>query len=114
MYTHNLLFVLRTFLDMVYDVQDQNSVVDLREDEKSKLLNSLRNQNNVFVFGQYGVGKTTLVRVVSSEYQDKFGQGVYIDCSLYKTTNAILREILISLNYKRENITNYKLLKMKL
>lgn len=96
---------------MVSNFQNHGSSVNIREQEKSRLLDSLRNQNNTFAFGPYGIGKTTLVKEVSSEYQDRFGQAIYIDCTLFKTTNAILREILILLNVVISSKNNYDLIK---
>ena len=41
------------------------------------------------------------------EYNKKFGDAVYIDCSLYQTANAILREILLSLGSVVASKSNY-------
>lgn len=85
--------------------------IDNRTREKRQLLNSLRNSVNTFVFGRNGIGKTTLINTVIEEYNSKFGQAVYIDCLLYQTANAILREVLFSLGSVILSRSNYELIK---
>ncbi len=82
-----------------------------RKKEKTQLLSFLRNSINSFVFGPHGIGKTVLIKTVAEEYDDRFGQSVYIDCSLYQTANAILREILFSLGSIISSKSNYDLTK---
>jgi replication-associated recombination protein RarA len=82
-----------------------------RNEEKSRLFNSLKNSINTLVFGPHGIGKTTLIKTVAEEYNSKFGQAIYIDCSLYQTANAILREILLSLGSVIASKSNYELAK---
>lgn len=82
-----------------------------REKEKLQLLNFLKNSVNTFVYGPYGIGKTTLIKSVIEEYNDKIGEAIYIDCLLYRTTNAVLREILFSLGSLIASKSNYELIK---
>lgn len=82
-----------------------------RKKEKAQLLNLLKNSINSFVFGSQGVGKTTLIRNVAKKYDNRLGQSVYIDCLLYQTANAVLREILFSLGSIIASKSNYELTK---
>lgn len=80
-----------------------------RNKERNQLLNFLRKSIDTFVFGPHGIGKTTLTRAVANEYDSKFGRAVYIDCLLFQTANAILREILFSLGSIIASRSNYEL-----
>lgn len=82
-----------------------------RNKEKAQLLISLKNSINTFVFGPDGIGKTTLMKSVVEDYNSKFGSAIYIDCSLYQTANAILRELLLSLGSVVASKSNYELIK---
>lgn len=82
-----------------------------RNRERNQLLSFVRNSLDTFVFGLHGIGKTTLTRAVAKEYESKFGQAVYIDCLLFQTANAILREILFSLGSIIASRSNYELTK---
>lgn len=82
-----------------------------RKKERNRLLTSLKNSINTFVFGSQGIGKTTLIKSIVEDYCDKTGEGVYIDCSLYQTANATLRETLLSLGNVVASKSNYDLVK---
>lgn len=84
---------------------------EIRDREKTLLIQYIRNSINTFVFGHHGIGKTTLVNEVVKEYNAKNGQVIYIDCALYQTLNAILREILLSLGVVVASKSNYELIK---
>lgn len=79
--------------------------------KKDEIISCARKSLPTFVYGAHGRGKTTLVNAVAEEMNSKFGQAVYIDCSLYPTANAILREILISLGSIIASKSNYDLTK---
>lgn len=82
-----------------------------REKEFTQLSNTM-GLVNTFVYGQIGSGKTLLLRNVIDNYNTaKKGRAVYIDCSLYQTTNAIFHEILVSLNSIVSSKSNYELTK---
>ena len=79
-----------------------------RDKQKAELLNCLTNSTNTFVYGNPGIGKTTLIRHVTDGYKGKL---IYIDCSLYQTTNAVLREIISAISVPIFSRSNYDLLK---
>lgn len=79
--------------------------------KKHEIVNCARNSIPTFVYGAHGRGKTTLIRTVTEEVNGKFGQAIYVDCALYPTANAILREILISLGSVIASKSNYDLTK---
>lgn len=91
--------------------QTGSAKISERKKEKAQLLDLLKNSINVFVFGHQGIGKTVLIKTVAEEYDSRFGQPVYIDCLLYQTANAILREILFSLGSVIASKSNYDLAK---
>lgn len=80
-----------------------------REKEYSQLLSNIKNSVNTIVYGPDGSGKTTLLRKASLETNSNKSRVLYIDCSLYKTANAVLREILIDRPIASRS--NYDLLK---
>ena len=82
-----------------------------REKELAQISNSLGLVNS-FIYGASGSGKTILVKkaIVNFNSSNK-AKVIYIDCSLYQTTNAILHEILISLNSVVVSKSNYELTK---
>ena len=81
-----------------------------REDEQTNLLENLRNRVNTFICGPCGSGKTSLAKRVVAEFNETSkGKVVYIDCSLYQTTNSILRELLSDLNIPCFSRSNYDL-----
>jgi Cdc6-like AAA superfamily ATPase len=84
---------------------------DTRIKEKDMLLNALGNSINTFVFGLHGIGKTTMIKDIAEEYKSKTGQPVYVDCLLYQTANAVLRETLLSLGSVIASKSNYELTK---
>jgi len=84
---------------------------DYRSKEKAEILGYVRNSINTFVYGSPGIGKTTLIKSVSEEVNCKLGQAVYIDCYLYPTANAVLRETLITLGSVIASKSNYELTK---
>jgi len=66
-----------------------------REKERLQLLNNLRSSVHSAVLGSFGSGKTTLAKSAIKEFNaPKNGHAVYIDCSIYRTTYSILKEIL--------------------
>ncbi|MCW4024420.1 MAG: hypothetical protein NWF01_05220 [Candidatus Bathyarchaeota archaeon] len=79
-----------------------------REDE---IFSYLRNSVNTFVYGNHGIGKTGLIRKVAKKVSDRLGHAVYVDCSLYQTANAVLREALISIGSVIASKSNYDLTK---
>ena len=82
-----------------------------RENELSQISNSLGLVNS-FVYGTSGSGKTLLVKKAIDNFNSSNkAKVIYIDCSLYQTTNAILHEILISLNSVVVSKSNYELTK---
>jgi Cdc6-like AAA superfamily ATPase len=83
-----------------------------REKELSELSNYLSNSINSFIYGSLGSGKTTLIkRVIENFNATKTGRAIYINCSLYQTTNAIFHEILLSLGSVVSSKSNYDLTK---
>lgn len=84
---------------------------EIRRKEKVQLIQYLKNSVNTFIFGSQGIGKTTLIREVIEDYNAKNGLAIYVDCSLYQTLNAILREILLSLGVVVASKSNYELIK---
>jgi len=85
--------------------------IDRRELERAQILEYLKNSVNTMVYGQSGIGKTSLIKSVIGETNNNFGQAVYVDCSLYQTANAVLREILLSLGSVIASKSNYDLTK---
>lgn len=85
--------------------------IDQREQEKTLVLSYLKNSVNTVVYGSSGIGKTTLIKSVIEEINNSLGQAVYVDCSLYQTPNAVLREILLSLGSVIASKSNYDLTK---
>jgi Cdc6-like AAA superfamily ATPase len=86
-------------------------LIDKRDQEKALILGYLKNSVNTVVYGPSGIGKTTLIKSVIEEANNSFGQAIYIDCSLYQTANAVLREILLSLGSVIASKSNYELTK---
>lgn len=80
-----------------------------RAKEYSQLLANIRNSANTLIHGPVGSGKTALLRKASQELSSAKGKVMYIDCSLYQTANAVLREVLIDRPIASRN--NYDLLK---
>ena len=64
-----------------------------------------------FVYGEAGIGKTLLAKKVVDDFNSTKGRAIYVDCSLYQTTNAIFHEILISLGSIVTSKSNYDLTK---
>jgi len=82
-----------------------------REKELAQLSNAI-GFVNTFVHGPIGLGKTLLLKHVIDDYNTtKRGRAIYIDCSLYQTTNAIFHEILTALNSIVVSKSNYELTK---
>lgn len=82
-----------------------------RDKEIPQLSNSI-GLVNTFVHGSIGSGKTLLLRSVIENYNTtKTGRAIYIDCSLYQTTNAVFHEILAALNRIVVSKSNYELTK---
>jgi len=87
------------------------TTIDRRELERTQILGYLKNSVNTIVYGPSGIGKTTLIKSVIEEANNNLGQAVYVDCSLYQTANAVLREILLSLGSVIASKSNYDLTK---
>jgi len=82
-----------------------------REKELAQLSNTM-GLVNTFVHSPIGSGKTILSKHVIDNYNTtKKGRAIYIDCSLYQTTNAIFHEILVALNRIVVSKSNYELTK---
>ena len=79
-----------------------------REKTLSELLSYFNKQVNSFIFGPVGIGKTALIK---RSIKDFSGKAIYIDCSLYQTTNAVLREVLSAISSPILSRSNYDLLK---
>jgi Cdc6-like AAA superfamily ATPase len=79
-----------------------------RQKELTQLSNAI-NVVNTFVYGPCGSGKTLLIKKTIENFNARTGTAVYIDCCLYQTTNAILHEVLFSLNTIASSKSNYEL-----
>jgi len=86
-------------------------LIDQRDQERSLIIDYLKNSVNTVIYGPFGIGKTTLMKSLIEEMNNSFGQAIYIDCSLYQTANAVLREILLSLGSVIASKSNYDLTK---
>jgi len=89
----------------------QNYVPDKlfhRDRQKTELLSYMANSVNTFVCGAPGLGKSAIAKHAIQEFK---GRSVYIDCSLYQTTNAVLREIISAISAPIFSRSNYDLLK---
>jgi len=86
----------------------ENHILLHREKTLSELLSYFNKQVNSFIFGPPGIGKTSLIM---KAIKDSTGKAIYIDCSLYQTTNAILREVLSAISSPIISRSNYDLLK---
>ena len=64
-----------------------------RESEFSQLVNNVRNGVNTLIVGPVGSGKTTLVKLCAKEIRKEI-ELIHIDCNIYDTQYAVLREIL--------------------
>jgi len=64
-----------------------------REKEKTELTSNIKNHVNTFIYGPSGSGKTSLLKRAILDLPNDV-KAKYIDCSLYQTTYAILKEIL--------------------
>lgn len=80
-----------------------------REKEQAQLLYNLKNSINTLIYGSIGFGKTALVKSTFSKFNGMKSKAIYIDCSLYQTTNSILREILSKMNVFVTSRSNYEL-----
>jgi Cdc6-like AAA superfamily ATPase len=80
-----------------------------RDAEYSQLLSNLKNAVNTIIYGPHGCGKTTLLKRATHQINSSKVRAVYIDCTLYETANAVLREILFDRPVSSRN--NYDLLK---
>lgn len=66
-----------------------------RDKEKAQLLRFLSNSIKTFIHGPVGSGKTTLLKSAIEEFNSGSNtKAVYVDATLYQTTNSILQEIL--------------------
>ncbi|MDI6826773.1 MAG: AAA family ATPase [Candidatus Aenigmarchaeota archaeon] len=72
----------------------------------------LKSHINAFVYGHSGSGKTIMTKKAIEHFNESSRlKAIYIDCSLYQTTNAIFHEILLSLNCIVSSKSNYELTK---
>jgi Cdc6-like AAA superfamily ATPase len=79
-----------------------------RQKELAQLSNAI-NVVNTFVYGPIGSGKTLLIKKTIEHFNARTTVAIYIDCCLYQTTNAMLHEILFSLNTIVSSKSNYEL-----
>ncbi len=80
-----------------------------REKEVAVVSSQANNGVNTFIYGPSGSGKTAVLKKVCVESSSTARRVFYVDCSLYQTTNAVLRETLTDrLVFSR---SNYDLLK---
>ena len=86
-------------------------LIDQRKQESVLILDYLKKSVNTVVYGSPGIGKTTLIKSVVNEINNSLGQAIYVDCSLYQTANAVLREILLFLGSVIASKSNYDLTK---
>jgi len=83
-----------------------------REKELNEFSMCLKNSINAFVYGPSGSGKTVIIKKVIENFNESSkGKAIYIDCSLYQTTNAIFHETLLPLNSIVSSKSNYELTK---
>ena len=96
------------------EVLSQSFVADKlrhRDKESAQLSNAL-GLVNTFVHGPIGCGKTVLLKhVIKNHNATHKEKAIYLDCSLYQTTNAIFHEILAALNRIVVSKSNYELTK---
>jgi len=84
----------------------------LHREKELALLSNAINVINTFLYGPSGSGKTLLIKKTTEKFNaDGEGVVIYVDCSLYQTTNAIFTEILLSLNTVVSSKSNYELTK---
>jgi Cdc6-like AAA superfamily ATPase len=84
----------------------------LRENELNELTMYLKNSVNAFVYGSPGSGKTVMIKKAIEDFNESSTRkAIYVDCSLYQTTNAIFNETLLSLNSIVASKSNYELTK---
>jgi len=84
----------------------------LRDKELNELSMCLKNSVNAFVYGPSGSGKSVMIKKVIEGFSESSKEkAIYINCSLYQTTNAIFHEILLSLNSVVSSKSNYELTK---
>jgi cell division control protein 6 len=65
-----------------------------REKELAQLKTNIASSVNTFMYGPCGSGKTLLVKKALQNFSSAKGKVFYMDCSLYQTANAVLREML--------------------
>lgn len=83
-----------------------------RDKELNELSTCLKNSVNTFVYGPIGSGKSVMIKKVIEDFNvSNKGKGIYIDCCLYQTTNAIFHETLLFLNSVVASKSNYELTK---
>jgi cell division control protein 6 len=83
-----------------------------RDEEIAQISHCFSNFINTFVYGSLGSGKTAILKYTISDFNTRAkGKAVYIDCSLYKTVNAALREILAGISSLIASKSNYELIK---
>ncbi len=82
-----------------------------REKEREQILYNVKNSVNTFIYGSIGSGKTALIKHTITKFNGVKNRAIYIDCSLYQTTNAILREILSRMSVVIFSRSNYDLQK---
>jgi Cdc6-like AAA superfamily ATPase len=84
----------------------------LHREKEFEQLSRVVGSVSTFVFGMLGAGKTLLLKKVIEDHNASNNvKAIYIDCSLYQTTNAVFHEILTSLNSIVVSKSNYELTK---
>jgi Cdc6-like AAA superfamily ATPase len=82
-----------------------------REQELKQINNSFGFVNS-FIYGSVGSGKTLLLKKAILDHDSTQRiKALYINCSLYQTTNAVFHEVLRSLNRVVVTKSNYELTK---
>jgi cell division control protein 6 len=81
-----------------------------RDEDIERIIKALSITNS-FVYGASGIGKSLLIQKAIETFNSSKGKAIYIDCSLYQTTNAIFHEILASLGSIVVSKSNYELTK---
>jgi len=83
-----------------------------REKELNEFAMYLKNSVNTFIYGPSGSGKTIIIKKVIEDFNElSAGKAIYVNCSLYQTTNAVFHEVLLSLNNIVSSKSNYELTK---
>lgn len=88
--------------------------IDQRDQERALIIGFLKNSINTVVYGPPRIGKTTLINSVIEEANKSFGQAIYVDCSIYPTANAVLREIHFCICLVADSFESYRAIDFRL